>query len=159
MPITDDNYHAFCSNINIGVCECLSVFACAWSELLWAGGEHGVSDLYVSVSVVEDDDEFINSYSFCIHHCLLLHTHAHSLSLASNSAVPVGLLCMRLHFLLLFINFWSIHGCLSVRCCLPLRSLTLFTLRTTILYLLSFWNVLLHHPVLPFHECVSTHEV
>lgn len=32
-----------------------------------------------------NDDEFINSYSLCIHHCLLLHT------LAANSAMPVGL--------------------------------------------------------------------
>lgn len=110
MPITDFNYHAFCSYINIGVC---SPVHGANREHSWS--EHGRLDMCVCmrVSVVEDDDEFINSYSLCTHHCLLLH------SLTVWQQCDACRIILWLHFLLLFINFWSMHECVyrvSVAC-------------------------------------------
>lgn len=90
------------------------VFACAWSEqraqLEWT---RQIGCVCMRISVVQDDDEFINSYSLCIHHCLLLH------SFTVWQQCDACRIIIWLHFLLLFINFWSIQEyeyCVSVAC-------------------------------------------
>lgn len=102
MPITDDNYHAFCSYINIAVC----------SPVHRANRKHtvGVNTAYcrcvcanVCVSVVEDDDEFINSYSLSAY--ITAFSYTHTLSLSCDAC---RIMCDYIFFGF-FINFWSIH--------------------------------------------------